>query len=242
MSSNKTILILGDSWACGELSLKEDGHSIVHKGLEQYLIDQGHTVINLGVLGGANSNSISNYLNFTQHADYVFFFQTEPTREGDTIFIELLKQFKSIRTVFDHLINECYININKIAKDKNQTVHLIGGYSVVTDNASKFSNLNNFISNVSSLIDPDTKFDFYGYFMQFEWFVNIVENAKKKLNFDDYTVGQLKKEYIDMVNENTRITLYMSANEDYYFPDGMHTNRNGHRIIFNQVKKLMNEK
>lgn len=245
MLTNKTILLIGDSWSQGELAIKEGvgrtGHEIVHAGTEQYLIDDGHTVINLGILGGSNSQAMYNYLNFKDHADYIFWFQTDPLRDinGDS-FVELLQKFNSIKTVFDYVIDDMYNKINDIAVERNQIIYVIGGFGVVTHDITKFSNLKNFITNVSALIDPLTNFEVYGYFPGFDWFINIIENCKKHNLVSDSTLIHITQEYIAIMSEHTRIMDYMSKNKPYYWPDGFHPNRHGHKIIFDQVNKLLN--
>jgi hypothetical protein len=249
MSLAKTILIIGDSWSRGELIFKKTGigHDIIHAGTEQYLIDAGHTVINLGILGGSNSQAKQNYQNFKDHVDYIFWFQTDPLRDvngknndGEP-FIELLQRFNSIKAVFDYLIDDIQNEINNIAVDRNQIIHVIGGFSVITPNINKFSNLENFITNVSALIDPLTNFEVYGYFAEFNWFINIVEYCKKHNLVSDSVLSYITQEYIDIMTEHQHIFEYMSNNKQYYWPDGRHTNRHGHKIIFNQIEKLLNE-
>ena len=242
--ANKTILIIGDSWSRGELSFKKNdiGHDIVHTGTEQYLIDAGHTVINLGILGGSNSQAMLNYQKFKDQADYIFWFQTDPLRDvngknndGEP-FVELLKRFNSIKAVFDYLIDDIQNKINNIAVEKNQIVHVIGGFSVITPNINKFSNLKNFITNVNALIDPSTNFEIYGYFPEFKWFIDIIEYCKTHNLISDC----IKQEYIDIMSGHERIFDYMRENTQYYWPDGFHPNRQGHKIIFDQIEKLLN--
>lgn len=243
MLANKTILMIGDSWSQGELAPSKDGiqPDIVHAGTEQYLLDNGHTVINLGILGGSNSQAMYKYLNYKDHADYIFWFQTDPLREvhdeDGTKFGELLKRFNSIKAVFDYLIDDIQNNINDIAVSRNQIVHVIGGFSVITPNINKFSNLKNFITNVSALIDPSTNFETYGYFVEFKWFIDIIEYCKKHNLISDY----IMQEYVDIMSEHVRVFDHMSNNKQYYWPDGVHPNREGHKIIFNQIEKLLNE-
>lgn len=244
MTTTKTILIIGDSWSRGELTDKEDGtgSNVVHAGTEQYLLDAGHTVINLGIIGGSNNQAMQNYLEYKDHADYIFWFQTDPLRDVHSNnygnqFFELLKKFNSIKAVFDYLIADMQNEINNIAVDRNQIIHVIGGFSVLTPNINKFSNLENFITNVSALIDPLTNFEVYGYFPEFKWFIDIIEYCKKHNLISDY----ITQEYIDIMSEHQRIFEYMANNKQYYWPDGRHTNRHGHKIIFNQIEKLLNK-
>jgi lysophospholipase L1-like esterase len=40
-----------------------------------------------------------------------------------------------------------------------------------------------------------------------------------------------------MVDENVKMKNYLKENKKYFWPDGMHPNREGHRIIFNKIKE-----
>lgn len=243
MLEPKTFLILGDSWSQGELEYKKfgPGHDILHKGVEQYLLDENHVVINHGILGGSNSQAFLKYNQFINHADFVIWFQTDPLRDVswnyERLFIEPLKQFKSIKSVFEYVIVKEYSKFNSIAAMRNQTVYVIGGFSVVIPEINKFSNLKTIIPNVSGLIDSSTNFNYYGYFIRYDWFVNIVEYCKKQNIFDEDDLNKLKQEYIDMAEENCRIVDYMRKNKKFYWPDGAHPNRDGHKIIFNKIKE-----
>lgn len=240
-------MLLGDSWSQGELTLKTDGHGhdVVHKGIEQYLLDSGHTVFNMGILGGSNTQATHCYEKFSEQADFVLWFQTDPLRDINwdyyQLFIKPLLDLKSIKAVFDAQVLFVYDRMNKIALSRSQKIHVIGGFSVVAPFINDFANLDNFIPNVSALIDPKTKFDFYGYFIQFDWFTNIIEYCRKHNLFNEDQLTDLKKEYIDMTAEHIRIIEYMNSNKQYYWPDGMHPNREGHKIIFNKVEKLIKE-
>ena len=57
------ILLGGDSWACGEWARPEGapGHvpvEIVHRGIEQYFIDDGFGVVNTAEGGSSNKSAV----------------------------------------------------------------------------------------------------------------------------------------------------------------------------------------
>ena len=74
------ILIAGDSWAMGEWPKKqEDG--IQHKGLEQYLLDDGHDVVNISQAGDTPTVILDCLKTQQTIYDYVFVFLVEPFAE-----------------------------------------------------------------------------------------------------------------------------------------------------------------
>ena len=77
------IAIFGDSFANGESDMT---HHLSHLGLTQYLMDDGHFVINFSRQGNSNSTAIQDLsFNIRQNEhikwDMAIVFQTEPCRE-----------------------------------------------------------------------------------------------------------------------------------------------------------------
>ena len=62
------IAIIGDSWGCGEWNFVPGvvGVTITHTGLEQYLLDDDHKVINLSRGGNQNFESIESLEKYLQ--------------------------------------------------------------------------------------------------------------------------------------------------------------------------------
>jgi hypothetical protein len=48
------IMIMGDSWACGEWGMPPDSHRVTHPGTAQYLREAGHTVRSVAHGGSSN--------------------------------------------------------------------------------------------------------------------------------------------------------------------------------------------
>lgn len=83
------IIIAGDSWGCGEWNL-DNGPVLVHKGLEQYLIDDGYSVVNFSIAGNSNHKILdslnviteSNLIKYlSEPIDLILVFQTEWSRD-----------------------------------------------------------------------------------------------------------------------------------------------------------------
>jgi hypothetical protein len=84
LSSMKTILIGGDSWGCGEWAwLSKRKYGVSHLGLEQYLVDDGFSVVNCSEGGSSNRNSIDRVARQLElgNYDHIIWFQSDPLRD-----------------------------------------------------------------------------------------------------------------------------------------------------------------
>lgn len=243
----KNILILGDSWSQGELGVDENKKRIVtHGGVHRYLVEHGHTVTNLGGLGESNSQAYMHYAQQSSNFDLILWFQTDVLRDVNhnykDLFYKKLLKLKSIRRLFDNILLDTYKVLDNCAKQKNEKIFVLGGFSTVPAQIQNFKNLINFTPSIISLIDPSKSFSTYSFFIRFEWFTNLIENMTAEYSIDQETINSLKEEYICMADENIRMINYLRQNKKYFWPDGVHPNRYAHRIIFNKIKEeLLND-
>jgi len=81
------IIVAGDSWAKGEWdknSRTNENNVVAHGGLQQYLTEDGHEVIDASLGGQSNLAILSlirQKLDANENIDYIFMFQTDPMRE-----------------------------------------------------------------------------------------------------------------------------------------------------------------
>ena len=231
MSEDKIILIAGDSWACGEWL----EHSVIHGGLTDYLIDQHYKVINLGRPGGSNDDSITrieDFLNLNKNIiiKNIIVFQTEWTRSN---ILDIDSEYTSLR---EGIISKFYYNLSRLSTKFNTTTHIIGGcsdtiwidlfeinYPGVNVACQSFTNLiltNNhrICSPVYSLMtNNNTNSD------KIEYFKKQFNQYNLKLLLDDIDQG------------HARLDIW-SKNKEFFWPDGVHPNRAGHKILFNFLK------
>jgi hypothetical protein len=238
----KNILILGDSWSQGEIDFDENKkHIVTHGGVHRYLVEHGHSVTNLGGLGESNDQAYRCYIQQPATYDLVLWFQTDVTRDVnynyEELFYKKLVELKSIRGVFDYILLNTYSLLDAAAKQKNEKIFTLGGFATVDDQIQNFTNLVNFVPSIISLIDPSKSFSAYSFFMRFDWFVDVIENISSNYSLEQEIIDTLKEEYIHMVDENVKMKNYLKENKKYFWPDGMHPNREGHRIIFNKIKE-----
>lgn len=235
-------MIIGDSWSRGEISSDTNGkHIITHKGTEQYLVDDGYLVDNLGELGESNHWATAQFENYDKSLDLVIWFQTDINRDfTEQTFIDKLKEFGSINSVFRNSIVNTYDKMNSLAEKKSTTVYVIGGYSAVLENElQQFKNLKCAIPCVINLIRPSVNVTFYESFSQQPWFANLIELIKSDLFWNNDDINRLKSEWLEMQIAAAKFNRAMVRDKKYFWPDGYHPNREGHRIIYNNIKKIL---
>ena len=239
------ILIVGDSWACGEW----DGHgdqpsNISHGGLGQYLRDQGHAVVNLGKGGGSNLESASrarDFLSpqngFDNQVTAVIVFQTEWTR--DVVDFWNLDEFAKINYDYadykNRVVARFYHRLSQTATNTDIPIYLVGGCSDTTwlDSWQQHypevhvacqSWVNLMISGrdrvdrpVLSRFGSETEI--------------LVDYAKSKM---DSTNTELLLEDLDLAQQRNSQWTQLRQ-QGLLCADGTHPNRLAHRILFDYL-------
>jgi lysophospholipase L1-like esterase len=246
------IFIAGSSWARGEWA---SGNPVVqHDGIKQYFADAGYTVVDASQARSYHSRVIS-YLdiklgNNYKDGDIVFFIMADPLL--DIIMPELasLKLKRDLDATnlpgLTQAIEQCnglinlirkqqdiiYQQLDTVAKKYNVKIHCIGGtYNVNTDILSKYANL---LPTVVSWIymlagqykeHPGTDDPKFG--ITYTWGINYIDLSTYTTEFAE----QVKQEF-DTIKDSTRI-----MDELIFHPDGLHPNREGHKILFDHLVK-----
>lgn len=226
------ILIAGDSWGCGEWGnysaveplFSGRNHAITHLGLEQYLIDDGHEVHNLSKGGLSNNSTVINIQDNLHHNyDYIFWFQTDPVRDILRWDQEKSKWFNT----FDHLVLMQEIDLRRVYKNLNQLntkIHCIGGCSKLdVDRMQDYSNLIPFIPSVIEFLIPNfrhPKIWFTG-----DWVLNLDEKWDLKT--------------LDIIIHERKQMMSLPKISKYFHLDGGHPDREGHKVIFEHIKKQL---
>lgn len=239
---NKTILIAGDSWACGEWSDdNKGGYGISHSGLTKYLTDLGYLVINLGKPGGSNIHSadrVNDFLTVSTHLNisHVFVFQTEWIRdikfEDEEILVEdVATGYLSLK---NRLISRFYSKLSQSSQQSKTPIHLIGGCSdtIWLDKFSQeypglnvccqsFTNLllteNHRIANpVHALMTKQAE-------KNIVYLKNSIDSKDLQLLLDDIDQGK------------QRFTTW-NQQKSFFWPDGGHANQTAHGILFKFLK------
>lgn len=218
----KNILIGGDSWGCGEWTwFSEKNYRVSHKGLEQYLLDDGFSVVNSAQSGSSNRKSINRVARQLElgNYDYIIWFQSDPLRDliPYNTFNSLFTSYQQVLERSNELLNANYEQLNQL----NTKVICVGGCSKLDPDIRNYSNLIPLVGSMIELIIPEiTAPNIWCN----DWLHYIDSNANEGF-FDRLLVDKRIQE---------RITAEPIMN-----PCGYHPNRDGHRILFDVVKEFL---
>jgi hypothetical protein len=247
------IIVAGSSWARGEWAPEDP--VVQHDGIKQYFADAGYTIVDSSQARSYHSRVLkflskkleSNYVD----NDIVFFIMADPLL--DLIMPELgmrkrsfnikhLPQFTEAIKEAGGLINlirqqqdHIYKELDSLAKQYNTVIHCIGGtYNVNTHILKEYTNLNPLLVSWIHLLvghyqeHQHTASPEFG--ISYTWGVNYID-------FSSYTpefAKQVQQEF-DSITDSNRI-----MDELIFHPDGLHPNREGHKILYNYIVKQLN--
>lgn len=249
------IFVSGSSWARGEWA---PGNPVVqHDGIKQYFADAGYCVIDASQARSYHSRVVT-YLDgklASQHQDrdIVFFIMADPLldlimpelaklnlkRDSDaknlTEFTEAIKKSGGLINLIRQQQDCIYSQLDSVAKKYNINIHCIGGtYNVNTKLIDKYSNL---LPTVISWIyllagqyqeHPGTDDPEFG--ITYTWGIDYIDLSTYSPEF----ASQVQQEF-DTISDSTRI-----MDELIFHPDGLHPNRQGHKILYDHLVKLLN--
>lgn len=226
------ILINGDSWGCGEWgapgqdNIVQDPNrlNLSHPGIEYYFREKGYLVKNISEAGSSNIEICERFEqeNLTQY-DYVFCFQTDHIRSLDT---QWLTNKGKEKVTWEKLINhqkrhleEFYQRLNSYGKN----IYLLGGVNKINlDIVKKYPNIVPIMPSVFEFITPE-----FGEHNDLWWGQHIFV-----IPYVYYDTDCL--EQVITNKENSYFSVEPSFKK-YYWPDGKHPNRLGHKVIFDYL-------
>jgi len=245
------ILIAGGSWACGEwLRLDIRGNDpalaglngVSHKGLEQYLIDNGHNVYNISTPGASNTfikSAIINHLKSlslknNKNPDKIIVFQSSYIRDYQFRFDEDWTNVTEANTLAHVWLARFYSALSEISKLYDVPIYLIGGCSDIMwlDQFEDIypglhiacqSMVNLIVNKDHRVRDP-----------VLAWYINdelsFVEELKKTLSADKL------EDLFNLFDVGIERQNLLDLHPEYFFPDGVHPNRVGHKILYDFLK------
>lgn len=242
------IVIIGDSWGCGEWS----DMSISHKGLEQYLRDYNLPVINLSIGGGTNYGSSrqlaqflgSGILDYIPKITHVLAFQTEWCRDYYIYSDFHGKLIKNPTWSFPPSIK----NVQDIIDIRSTTVS--NWQYFLQDLAQKYTFKVGLIGGASDTIWLDRfSIEYPGVEIVCQSLTNLCVNNNHRvdrpvLNLNQAPIDQMKKTLqdstnlellIDDMDEAIHRSNQWKNNKEYFWPDGVHANRLGHKKLFELI-------
>jgi hypothetical protein len=220
------IIISGDSWGVGEWPQETN-----HRGIWQYFEEDGHVVEMCSIPGECNKIIINHLRNVILGIDnkiidshFIFWFQSDPLRD-----LRPFDEFGKTINNYDDLINKSkellditYTNLNLL----NKKIYCIGGCSKLDlDLIVKYNNLIPLIPSLTEHIFDDFE---HPKLWHSDWI-----NHVHKLDIDtiDMLLNEKKKQ--DSLND---IQKY----REYFWPDGSHPNRKGHKILYEFICESLN--
>jgi len=234
------IFIGGDSWGCGEWTEQ----TVSHKGVEQYFINDNYTVFNSSKGSSSNKFSIDRLSKDLQEyyspGDIIIWIQSDPIRDlrvgeqgeyGDNIYVALKNSNSSFNQLEKYLLTASYDKLSNLAGIHNTTIHVIGGLRNIDFTAlSKFKNLNMLVKSWVYLLINRYGDENHGF-------------AASDWGIDNFLIDQLPNDTkLQLVDNLYEIhSRHQSISRFGIFrPDGQHPNRNGHKHLYNIIKKKLN--
>lgn len=247
------IFVAGSSWARGEWV----GPRVAHRGLVQYFEENNYTVIDSSQARSWHSrvNQLldSNLNQYFVPGDLVFWIQADPLldiimpelaasgikRSTDVVnlsgFTEQVKQAGGLVALLKQQQKIIYTELNSIAQQHNAQVYCIGGtYNIDT---SLLDTLTNLTPLVVSWIDL-----LIGHFSEYSQVKDPAFGVSYTWGIDYIDLSQFSTEFANQVREEFEMLSKYSymLKEDIFHPDGLHPNRNGHKILFEHLTKTLN--
>lgn len=244
---SKTIIIAGGSWGCGEwrsvpgVTGPTAAGGIAHPGLAKYLLDSGYQVINLSQPGGANKHTadrINSFLQCNRHLNVsaVIVVQTEWVRdifaEGYEIISDDLTQ--GYHNLKNRIISRFYNYLSTTGKEYNVPVYLVGGCSdtIWLDQfEEEYPGVQIVCQSLTNLLikgDHRNHAPVHCIFSRRD--EREIKHIKQHLKGSDL---ELLLEDIDLGSQRVQA---WADNQQYFYPDGFHANREGHRLLFEHLK------
>jgi hypothetical protein len=215
INAHSKILIIGDSWGCGEWVKFGPGHYwTVHSGLEFYLKEYGCNVTNLSMGGISNSkifDLLNEHIQINNSYDVIIWFQTDPLRNlrpyADNI--EIFKKNKEdFILAHDELLDSIYAKFNSL----DLPIHCVGGTTKLNlAFLEKYPNLHPVIPSIIEMFgEAHIKI----------WPSNWIKDPQVLKSLSHSVVEYLYSE------------CEPKLSREWFFPDGLHPNRKAHEKIF----------
>lgn len=236
------VLIVGDSWGCGEWSSRDEvtGASnfvrisdfITHRGLQQYLMEDGYDVVNQSKPAASCEEIYKSLLSQNLNGyDYIFWIQTDPLRNCKPFnsFSEKFSSYQQVKEIQNEILERVYRQLN----DFGVEIYCIGGCSRLNvDILKEFQNLIPLIKSIpelvdSSLICPEISFPVWTVPGRYNWSQYV---SQKNFTLEDVEKFLEVFDFWDKINKERK---------DFFWPDGWHPNRRAHKIVYDYIKNKL---
>jgi len=239
------ILIIGDSWGIGEWPQRYSGpKSFLHGGICQYLSENSLETINLSRPGASNIEIASRLEHFFDSGTNKCFKNPLTDRPGQGVFVfqtEWYRDFSPINTANEYEADF----MGKVDPGMpHRYAHRF--YHALRDIAQKYQVRINLIGGCSDIIGLDDFEDqFPGVHVVCQSFTNLCVHDEHRvdriyLGGSAQAAEMIKKrrndvemmEFLDqMINETFDRKKLWEQHPQWFWPDGLHANRQGHRKL-----------
>lgn len=216
-------IVTGDSWSRGEWDGYPVDYKVTHSGIHQYLLEDGHSVVNVGCGGFNNLQSLAavkEQLNTEKFHHCVFFF-TDPLRQST---YEEFSQ-KLPKTIIAEHIDFLARELNNLRRNYGIKITVVGG-------CAKYASDTGFdyvVPSITELLVPDFE---DSYCMDsWEWTDHVI-----KLGLTQ--TAEHRREVNEILEQGRKKMSTWGLNRDLFWPDGLHANRKGHKILYKELLRL----
>ena len=222
------IIVMGDSWACGEWGFNSDNqYGLLHRGISLYMQEAGYPVFSFARGGSSNKKQVDQLLktaaSMDRPPDHIIWFLTDPFRDILQYYsgnVQVLEGMSTTLTEYqaqrEHLLREQFNRIRSLK------VLLIGGACPVPAWVKDdYSNIEIVVPDLRCWLLPDAEpCDT----------INRVWQYPDKADYAliDYWKQQddIYKKHCDMADRQID-----SDSHKFFWPDGTHPNRLAHRML-----------
>lgn len=243
-ASKPKIFIAGLSWGRGEWV----GPNVVHRGIEQYFTDDGYQVYNVSKPRSTHTR-VNQLLDqsLAEHyadGDLIFWIQADPIIDviadeltGKLVkqklprLSERLQQAGSLTKLIIEQQRNIYCELNNIAVKYNTQIYAIGGTYNLNPIISDFSNLTMFVRSWINML--------VGHYAEYARSADINFGVTHTWSLDNIDFSAYNKDLATTVSQEIteRINNIIMFREDIFHPDGVHPNRDGHKVLYEYIKK-----
>jgi len=212
--------IFGDSWGSGEWNHDINDYRVLHRGVEQYLVDDGYTVENYSIPAGSNHESYLKIKENHQAFDHIIWFTSEPSRD-----FQNWNYFYNKEKPHLELPNRNHDDLDSICKENFQrqltetqslckNIMFVGGLT-----GARAQSVVNFTADVKDLVGYEGE----------EYYIH-------PGCFGEDAVEIVRKKYPNEVKNQENFFNFIIHNKKWFWPDGIHPNRHLHKLIYDKIK------
>jgi hypothetical protein len=238
------ILIGGCSWGVGEWQrgdLTNKSNNVLHGGLAQYIKEADHQVVNLSHAGANNTfifTALRNYLaaeslKNNNYPDFILVFQTEYCRDYGFRFEEDYKELSQVNDLAYIWLARFYSSLSGLAQKYKTKIYIIGGCgdTVWLDNMSQqypgveilCQSLVNLLTNDNHRVDEPV----------YSWYTNTCQALAAELKM--ILPNDKLDDLIDKIDLGVQRQSLLRLHPEYFWPDGTHPNRMGHKKLYDML-------